>query len=273
MKKIILIAFLLIFLTACGSSNQTGLGKPDGLHITYLESQPRSELRENEFFDIGLNLENKAECDIQGEVCIRDTLAGSISGVEDDCQSFELRKIDNQVIDSERIYFTDNVYEDVSGNLNSNIVARAEYSCSIQLTPQLCIKPNLEDESTCKTRETLTSSTLGLRPAPITVTSLDKTLIPQRDGVKLEVAIHLKKMAEGSSDNFNIALEYEGYGLLNCRNLDRLEFKTNTENIINCEIPLNVGDIEDNPLKIVLNYAYETSKSKKINIIKEEGDI
>ena len=78
-------------------------------------------------------------------------------------------------------------------------------------------------------------------------------------------------MPEGNSDNFNINVEYEGYGQLNCRDLDRLNFKTNTENIINCEISVNVEDIEENPLKISLNYVYETSESKQIIIIKE-GD-
>jgi len=268
------IIFLLIFLTACGaSSKQSGSGRPDGLHITFLEFQPRDELREGEFFEVGLKLENKAECDVQGEVCIRDTLAGSISGVKDECQTFELRKMEDGRTDSENVYFTDNSYESVSGDLNSNIIAKAKYSCSIQLTPQVCIKPNLEDEKVCKTKETLSASTLGLKQAPITVTSLEKTLIPQRDGVKLEVAVHLKKMDEGNPNNFNIGLEYEGYGLLNCRDLDRLDFKENTENIINCEISLNVEDIENNPLKIVLNYIYETSVSKQIRIIKEEGDI
>jgi len=76
-------------------------------------------------------------------------------------------------------------------------------------------------------------------------------------------------MSEGSSNNFNIYAEYEGYGPLNCRNLDRLNFKANTENVINCEISLNVDDIEENPLKIVLNYIYESSISKQVKIIKE----
>ncbi len=272
MKKITII-FLLIFITACSGQTQqgTGSGNPDGLHINFLELQPRSELRENEYFDIGLRLENKAECDIQGDICIRDTLAQSISGVQDNCQSFELRKKEDSIIDSDTIYFQDNVYESVVGDLNTNLIAKAQYSCSIQLTPQVCIKPDLEDEDICKTRETLTQSTLGLKQAPITVTSINKLLIPQRDGIRLELEIHLRKMAEGKSDNFNINLEYEGYGKLNCRDLDRLNFKTNTENIINCEIPLNVMDIEENPLKIMLSYTYETTKSKQIKIIKE-GD-
>lgn len=274
MKKIIIILALLILTTACsGISQQSGKGSgtPDGLHITFLESQPRSELREREYFDIGLKLENKAECDIKGELCVRDTLASSISGIQDNCQSFELRKKENNIIDSQNIYFQDNVYESIVGDLIPTIIAKAQYSCSIQLTPQVCVKPNLEDESICKTKETLSTSTLGLRSAPITVSSIDKLIIPQRDGIKLEVKIHLKKMSKGESENFNINVEYEGYGLLSCRDLDRLDFKKNTENIINCEMPLNVEDIEDNPLKITLDYIYENSNSKQIKIIKE-GD-
>jgi len=272
--KIIITILVLIFITACGTSQQGGRGSgaPDGLHINFLELQPRSELKENEIFDIGLKLENKAECNIEGEVCVRDLRAESISGVQDSCQPFNLRKKEDNNIDSENIYFQDNSYELLSGDASTNIIAKAEYSCSIQLTPQVCVKPNLEDEKICKTKETISSSALGLKQAPITVYSINKILIPQRDGMKLEVAIHLRKMSEGKSNNFNIGIEYEGHGVLNCRNLDRLNFEKNTENIINCEIPVNVGDIEENPLKITLNYIYEISESKQIKIIKE-GDV
>src|SRR3989344_9401297 len=164
MKKIIIIIALL-FLTACSSINQQGSssGTPDGIHISFLELQPRAELREGELFDIGLKLENRAECNIEGELCIRDTLTDSISGVEDDCQSFKLLKKEGGIIDSNNFYFQDNSYEIGTGSLSTNIIANAQYSCSIQLNPQVCIKPNLEDEKICKTKEILSSNTLGLR--------------------------------------------------------------------------------------------------------------
>ena len=272
MKKIIISIFLLILLVGCSSNPQgKGSGTPDGLHISFLEFQPRDELKQNEYFDIGLKLENRAECLIKGEICVRDTLAESISGVRNSCQSFELREKEDNIVDSENIYFIDNAYQSAVGDLKSTVIAKARYSCSIQLTPQLCVKPNLEDENACRIKETLQSSAVGLKSAPITVTSIDKTLIPQRDNINLEVAIHLRKMSEGVPEDFNINVEYEGYGPLNCRNIDRLNFKTNTENIINCDIPINVQDIEENPLKITLNYVYETQQSKQIKIIKE-GD-
>jgi len=271
--KLIIVFVILMILTACSTNNGgNGSGTPDGLHISFMEFQPRNELRQNEFFDIGLNLENRAECGIKGELCIRDTLAESISGVQDECQTFELRKKEGGLVDSKKFYFTDNVYESAAGDLTSTIIARAQYSCSIQITPQLCVKPNLEEENVCKTKETIGASTLGLKPAPITVTSIEKTLIPQKDSTKLDVAIHVKKMPEGSPIHFNVNVEYEGYGPMECRNLERLDFRTNTESIINCEISLNVGDVEDNPLKISMNYVYETSASKGITLIKEEGD-
>ena len=272
MRKIIMTLLLLIFLTACSTAQQgRGSGTPDGLHILFIEFQPRSELKQDEYFDIGLKLENRAECQVEGEVCIRDTFAESISGVRNDCQSFELMEKDGGIIDTENIYFQDNVYTNPSADLKSTIIAKAMYSCSIQLTPQICVKPDLEDEKTCKIRETLSQSTLGLKQAPITVASIDKTLIPQKDGINLEVAIHLRKMNEGSPRDFNINVEYEGYGPLACRDADRLDFSTNTENIINCKIPTNVQDIEENPLRIILSYVYEITASKQIKIIKE-GD-
>ena len=278
-KKIILLLVLVLFITGCSQgfqSNRKGTGTPDGVRMNFLELQPRNELREGESFDIGLKLENKADCNVAGEVCVRDLLTGSISGVEDSCESFTLKKVDDYgYVDSTEVFFTDNVYGSVSGDLKSTIVAEATYSCFIQLTPQLCVKPRREDETICKSRETLTSSTFGLKSAPITVTQIDKLLVPQSNGVKLETSLHLRKMSEGNLEGpLNLNLNYEGYGSLQCRDLDKLEWKKGeTEKIIKCEISLNVDDIEDNPLVISLDYYYVNSKTKQITILKEEGGL
>src|SRR3989344_6862037 len=275
MKKTIILVALLIFLTACTglNSRSTTSGTPDGIKISFLELQPRDELRIGETFDIGLEIENKADCDVAGQVCIRDLFTSSISGVQDQCQEFELRKKDITA-DSKKIYFTDNVYNSAIGDLKSTIIATASYSCNVQLNPQLCIKSSIDDESFCKNRETLSQNTLGLKTAPITITQIDKLLIPQSNNVKMEVTLHLRKMSEGELEGpLGIALTYEGHGNLQCRNIDNLLWEEkDTEKIIKCEIPLNVKDVEDNPLIINLNYNYKNSETKQVQIIKE-GDI
>jgi len=274
MNKTIFLAIVLIFLTACNGTNQsTSSGTPDGVKISFLELQPRSELRIGETFDIGLELENRADCNVQGQICVRDLFTSSISGVQDQCQEFELSKKDI-TIDSKKFYFTDNAYNVEIGDLRSTIFATATYSCNIQLNPQLCIKPSIEDESFCKNRETLSQNTLGLKSAPITITQIEKLLIPQSNNIKMEVTLHLRKMAIGNIEGpLGISLNYEGYGSLQCRDLDKLEWEEkDTEKIIKCEIPLNVKDIEDNPLIINLNYNYKNSEQKQIQII-QEGDI
>jgi hypothetical protein len=275
MKKTMILVALLIFLTACSGINtrNTTSGTPDGIKISFLELQPRDELRIGETFDVGLELENKADCDIYGQICVRDLFTSSISGVQDQCQEFELRKKDITT-DSKKVYFTDNSYNTAIGDLKSTIIATATYSCNIQLNPQLCVKSSIGDESLCKNMETLSQNTLGLKTAPITITQIDKLLIPQSNNVKMEVTLHLRKMSEGNIEGpLGIILNYEGYGNLQCRDLDKLKWEEkDTEKIIKCEIPLNVKDVEDNPLIINLNYNYKNSKTKQVQIIKE-GDI
>src|SRR3989338_11656706 len=251
MKKTVFLVFVLIFLTACSGISQTSKpsGTPDGVRISFLDLQPRSELRVGETFDIGLELENTADCNVQGQVCVRDLFTSSISGVQDQCQEFELRKKDITA-DSKKIYFTDNVYNSAIGDLKSTIIATASYSCNVQLNPQLCIKSSIDDESFCKNRETLSQNTLGLKTAPITITQIDKLLIPQSNNVKMEVTLHLRKMSEGELEGpLGIALTYEGHGNLQCRDIDNLLWEEQaTETLIKCAIPFNVQDVEDHPL-------------------------
>jgi len=275
MKKTVFLVFVLIFLTACSGISQTSKtsGTPDGVRISFLDLQPRSELRVGETFDIGLELENTADCNVQGQVCVRDLFASSISGVQDQCQEFDLRKKDITT-DSKKFYFTDNVYDTNLGNLRSTIIADASYSCHIELNPQLCVKSSIDDESLCKNRETLSQNTLGLKTAPVTITQIEKLLIPQSNSIKMEITLHLRKMANGNLQGpLGIILNYEGYGNLRCRDLENLEWDDrDTEKIIKCEISLNVGDVEDNPLIISIDYNYQNSEQKQIQIM-QEGDV
>ena len=275
MKKTVFLVFVLIFLTACSGISQTSKtsGTPDGVRISFLDLQPRSELRVGETFDIGLELENTADCNVQGQVCVRDLFASSISGVQDQCQEFDLRKKDITT-DSKKFYFTDNVYDTNLGNLRSTIIADASYSCHIELNPQLCVKSSIDDESLCKNRETLSQNTLGLKTAPVTITQIEKLLIPQSNSIKMEITLHLRKMANGNLQGpLGIILNYEGYGNLRCRDLENLEWDDrDTEKIIKCEISLNVRDVEDNPLIISIYYNYQNSEQKQIQIM-QEGDV
>jgi len=275
MKKTVFLVFVLIFLTACSGISQTSKtsGTPDGVRISFLDLQPRSELRVGETFDIGLELENTADCNVQGQVCVRDLFASSISGVRDQCKEFDLRKKDITT-DSKKFYFTDNVYDTNLGNLRSTIIADASYSCHIELNPQLCVKSSIDDESLCKNRETLSQNTLGLKTAPVTITQIEKLLIPQSNSIKMEITLHLRKMANGNLQGpLGIILNYEGYGNLRCRDLENLEWDDrDTEKIIKCEISLNVRDVEDNPLIISIDYNYQNSEQKQIQIM-QEGDV
>ena len=115
---------------------------------------------------------------------------------------------------------------------------------------------------------------MGLKTAPVTITQIEKLLIPQSNSIKMEITLHLRKMANGNLQGpLGIILNYEGYGNLRCRDLENLEWDDrDTEKIIKCEISLNVRDVEDNPLIISIDYNYQNSEQKQIQIM-QEGDV
>ncbi len=288
MKKVIVLIFLvLLFISGCQGTNKTGLGsEPNGLDIKFLNLQPRDNLKEDESFNIGLELTNNAECDINnGEICVEDTLSGSWGGVEKRCASFNLNKVEvvNNRIRLDKIVirdFRDFVYSNLERDLYTNIIAKAVYNCNVVLGPQLCVKSQIEDESEdCKAEETIGGNTLGFRVAPVSIYQIDKSLVPEYDGVRLNVALHLKKMSEGNlvdeegSMSLKINVEYQGYGELICDEVEEGVYywkDDDTEKIINCNRLLENIDYVENPLRIELDYNYEATKSKYVQIINKD---
>ncbi|MBI4159305.1 hypothetical protein HY500_03540 [Candidatus Woesearchaeota archaeon] len=296
--KRILIVFLLIFIIGCGQPGQ-GRGKitgePDGLQISFLPLQPASSLRENQDVNVGLELVNNGVCDISSEVCVTDTLSSVWAGVEEQCTSLELRGIEQVgegvTKDSTTKQFSFPAYRGVDRDLSTSIIAKSKYNCDITAGPQLCVKPLVgQKEKECPSFEKITGDKLRATIAPITLVGVDKQLVPEQGGIKLVVAITLKKMGageikgeldestinkKGSSSALRyvpvrVEVDYRGYGSLECRELENGIFlwrKDKDQEILNCEIFLGSIDYVENPLDIKLGYEYEVSQMMPIQIL------
>jgi len=263
MKKIIFLMILLLFITACASTNQDGFTKatPKGLDINILQPTEKG-VWEGVGFSPLLTVENNADCDISGgNLRVRDLLSDDRNAVK------ENSPLDLNTGEKETKVFSESMYGDVSTDftdLNVNFLAEAEYSCSLHLEPQICARSFFADdegEVLCKERETITR---GLMSAPITITSIRKELIwPGSASVSLDLKIHLEKMSKGNLvGDLNINLNF-GSGVVSCRDLNDFKWESGvTEKDINCEILLN--DIEDiivDNLLIDLEYDYKQVES------------
>jgi|SRR3989344_3271530 len=301
MKKelLILIIAALIFITACtGSKNLVGSG-PDGVQIKFVQPEDIIALNiqeETTTVPIEVELTNYAECNIIGTLCVKDTLSDSFGGINDQCREISLdeSRVNNKKIelDKQTYFFSSQPYSNLFKDESTNILATAKYSCNIITGPRgVCTKSiyNKEDPK-CNAVEVISGNALSSKVAPVTVTKIEKKLLPiNTQDTRLEVAITLGKMNKGkvSAETENqesslkgnpikIEVDYAG-SFMSCQGKDYKEgtlyWKSNeNEKIINCDIFLNSGDYQENPINIRLNYMYEITETKPITIKdKKEG--
>jgi len=297
MKKLLLL-FLLILIVGCGQAGprqgEKLTGAPDGLNIEFLQLQPPAIIREGQDINVGLKVTNKGVCEISSQICVTDTLSSVWAGIDEQCQSLTLKGISlaggrvNR--DSTELRFNFEPYRNLDRELSTTVVAKSRYNCDVLAGPQLCVK-NLvgENEKQCSSFETVTGDNLKATIAPITLSKVDKQLVPQGGGVNLITDITLKKMAQGeiagdldqsvvNERGETIALryvpvrieaDYGGY-TMQCNNVEDGIFlwnKENTEETINCELFLgSVSAFENNPLNVRMSYEYENFNSFNIKI-------
>ena len=301
MRKTILILFLLfaglIFVISCqgggpgfpGSGNGKGGsyfgGTPNGLEIKFLNLQPPDILREGQDFTVALELTNNGQCDAIGQICVRDALSDIFGGIQDNCQEMNLKAIENingQIVkDSRTFYFRGNSYNNIGRELSTQILAKTSYKCEFVSGPQLCVKSVIgENENLCKSIESISGKELKARSAPITISKVDKELVPEANGVRLIATITLSKMSKGQlkaekevdftkGSPMFISVEYSGFGEMKCSELEGnlLYWKSkDTSKIVQCELELGKIDLIQNPLNIKLAYDYEITEVKQITI-------
>ena len=300
----------MIFISGCTGSlfstrTSTGSG-PNGIQINFIQPDNAIASRgidEGTSVPVELELINYAECNAIGTICIKDTLSDVYGGINEQCREFNLQeaRIINKKLDLDKepnIIFPTQSYSNLFRDIPTTIQATAKYSCDVIMGPgNLCTKSVYnKDEPKCSNFETISGSNLGSKVAPVTVSSITKTLLPVgTQNTKLKVDIGFKKMSKGKvstqeQQDFSlkgapvrIEIDYAG-SQMDCKGGARTDFKdgilywksgdTDPEKFINCEILLSSGEYKENPINIRLNYVYEITESKSIlikHIKKEEG--
>ena len=173
--------------------------------------------------------------------------------------------------------FTGDPYENLERDISTSIEAQAKYHCGITIDPLICVRDDSEEtKKMCKDIETVSGKYPGLKTAPITVTKVEKDFDPYTGTLRLD--IYLDDMNgelmgdtvnEYEEQGFPVSLEYGSYGALDCSNIEDgiYYWKSDTENIIKCEISLSsVNDVEENFLKINLDYMYSIKESKSVMV-------
>ena len=306
MKKehLFLPIFILIFITGCNGSI-TGLGSgPNGVQIKFIQPEDvllNAGIKEGSVLPIEIELTNYGQCMAIGKLCIRDTLSDSFGGVNDQCKDINLREVQTDTkkvqLSTQKYNFFTQSYSNLFKDQETSLLATAKYSCDIITGPRkLCTKSIYDkNDPQCNPVETISGSSLGAKIAPVTVTSVYKTLsLESSSNLKLNAEITLGKMGDGKvagldtnpeseslkGNPLKISVDYAG-SEMSCRENDGriiqdgiIYWKIDeNEKVINCEILLNSVEYNENPLNVHLNYEYEITQSKlvKIKHIQKEG--
>ena len=311
MKKTLLFIIVLLFITGCNgisrssSSNVLG-GEADGVRIEFLAPEKifgDYHVEEGKPFDVIIELENNAECDVNGNLKIRDF--ENINGIPDADRQFSLPKNDAERLRpyTDEIFFGGNNYDNVEKYLASaTLEATVTYGCRIVISPQLCVRPKDEDESSCDIEETISGKVGGLKTAPITVTKIKKKY--NYNTKKLSVEIYLDKMGDNVNgvigygkpvsymDDIDgerkygvpITVSYGSYGFMDCDHMDNYFYvwqyadnqlqQGKTENVIKCDIYLsNINYVEKNDLTIEMEYYFELKRAMDVVIKQDEWNL
>jgi hypothetical protein len=298
-KLILLFLAILVVLTGCasqqggslnpfgGSSSSSGVqslgSNPAELQMQFVQEQPPSTIYNDQEFTIMMELTNKAECDVKGDICVFGTLTNHFGGLDESCQSFDLRKLSllagKPDQDSTSLLFGPYYYTNLlDRDQTDTIKSRATYSCQFSAGPQICIKENPREYPDCPSVETIKGSKLNTKPAPVTLTQVVKRLIPTSSGTKVNLELTFKKVNSGSlvdeneEPKLNLNAELIGFGSLTC--LGDLTWKQeDTEKVINCHTIVSDTEYVESILNVDLSYIYQSETAKTITIKREEGVI
>jgi len=294
MKKenLFLIFMLIIFINSCNQGTFS-LSGSNGIEIKFLQPEnivSSKGINEGDSIPIEIELTNKGECPVDGILTVRDSLSDNYGGVFEQQQNVQLNGIEvignKPRYDSQIFVFSSSPYSGLSNDAETNLLATMKYNCDFTTGPKkLCVQsPYYKDENKCKNFETISGSNIGSRVAPITVSKVEKQLsLGQGQDLKLNTVIYLTKMSKGKVYSrgedilkggiVKFDVDYGGYPM-SCRGKSLNDYKDgvlywkniDTEKIINCEILLNSGEFQENPLNVHLGYDYEITESKLIKI-------
>ncbi|MBI2672328.1 hypothetical protein HYX16_05320 [Candidatus Woesearchaeota archaeon] len=257
-------------LPSLGQKEKT-ITQSSALSIKFLEGQPPSdEIYAGQDFRVALELTNNAPQEISGIIELSDTPSdafSSLSGIEQ--SSFSLQPAEEsgeRLVPTKEIikfgpyrYYTDIYFKGMTTTFITEV--KTEHKESI--TTQLCVKSAETEGIKCPNKETITNFGAKANLAPVKVTKVEKTLIPDESGTAtLNLKVYLSNSGKGKIDNSdetlnNLNINLQGSNLA-CSGINKVSLKIG-ERTITCTAQVSISEelFRQDILEISYSYPYK----------------
>ena len=304
MRKEQLIIFLLISLvivTGIEGCEGLGFGKTssggydrEGLRMKFIDGitpQAGDELTDFSQFQVGVALRNSMLNDVDGELCVYDSLSDRYGGIpSNECRSISLvaaENIDGKMIPAaeESFIFSGYSYTNLQKDISqtTTISAILKYNVESVADTQLCLKRDAKVKASCVDNEVITK--LNVNPSPVVVSKIEKNVLYGGGGnVGVNLNIYLKKIDDGgviskdalfntdeeSKNEIDYAVGFVGGQRFDCNPAGKIIFE-GSEKIIRCRATVNIQqDYINDPFAVVLRYGFrKVITTGAINVRKE----
>ena len=308
MRKEQLIIFLLVSLVivsgiegceaiSFGKTSSGGYDK-EGLRMNFIDGitpQAADELTDFSQFQVGVALRNSMLNDVDGELCVYDSLSDRYGGIpSNECRSISLvaaENIDGKITPAaeENFIFPGDVnsysYTNLQKDISQTTVISAilKYNVEAVADTQLCLKRDAKVKASCIDNEVITK--LNVNPSPVVVSKIEKNVLYGGGGnVGVNLNIYLKKIDDGeviskdalfnpseeSKSEIDYAVGFVGGQIFECTPAGRIIFE-GSEKIIRCRATVNIQqDYINDPFAVVLRYGFrKVITTGAINVRKE----
>lgn len=289
MKRGFIVVFLVIVLLISGCTQISNLPKPNiqlgqnskqiveskGLSIKFRDNQPPlNEIFSGKDFKISLELTNNDPEEVSGTIYLSDTPSDEFSSLEGrEQQSFSVpaaevisegsQKISKLIPSSEIITFGPYNYnsEKAFPGMVTNFILEITTKHNVLIPAQICVSSR--EQSKCPTKETVTNFGPRSGYSPVSITSIEKTLVPEEGNTaSLILKINIKNTGKGKIDNEEQILNSFDLNLRGASNLDCNKNKISLkqqENQVICTAEVSVSDelFRQDILEINYDYPYK----------------
>lgn len=299
-KEIIFLSIILLISAACTLSGQKGSqAQNDAITMNFLTNQPPTELYDSQNFRVGLNIKNYAQEKKDVFVCVFDELSDYFNGIPaNTCKDVKLDASelsgDNILPSDKRVYWPGEdqtyMYEKITGSMSTSIFAELTYQHKTVSTAQICVKRDIEAETSGVKCDVDSQEQVTNNDAPIKISNLEKRLVPLgKNKVSVLLNFVITNVGSGkvqnkkslkSRDNIDPAIDIavnlvgktNSFKCNPTRDDGKILLKEN-QKTIKCEAPVDMEEpFSMVPLEITLDYGYDILTSVgPINLIGKEG--
>lgn len=294
MKKVVSFAVLavILFLSGCVGPTQMFTGPAVDMKLTRYPTEP---LGNNEPFNVVVLLKNSLPREVEGELCVEDSVSDALGGIRKDCKSIILEKAQSSAaftdVTEELVVFPNEdgyySYAGIRPELyhNGNVIATLKFGVNSYASAELCVK-KYDSSADCDDKEIIKK--IQQEKLPVVVDKIEKTVSAFGSQARVSLRIYLKKAEDGDMIDSSLVaassselLEAQKIGFradfmgreMICSGVigGKTEFESN-EKLIKCETSLNLNqDYLDGRAEVNLRYGFRMVDSSPSYELREEG--